>query len=93
MSWSRRFEDPIPLPDGRELVTLRDAAHYIERLPKKAQDLPHWQTAVRELLLCADRGGIMFMARAGMLQAIHHDRPAPVKPPRKKAARKMRIIR
>jgi hypothetical protein len=23
--WSRAFDDPIPLPDDRELVTLRDA--------------------------------------------------------------------
>jgi hypothetical protein len=29
VSWSSRFAEPIPLPDGRELVTLRDAAHYI----------------------------------------------------------------
>jgi hypothetical protein len=35
MPWSRRFDDPIPLPDGRELVTLRDAAEYITGLPKK----------------------------------------------------------
>jgi hypothetical protein len=25
--WQRRFDDPIPLPNGRELVTLRDAVH------------------------------------------------------------------
>jgi len=24
-----RFAEPTPLPDGRTLVTLRDAAHYI----------------------------------------------------------------
>jgi hypothetical protein len=23
--WDRTFDDPIPLPDGRELLTLRDA--------------------------------------------------------------------
>jgi hypothetical protein len=26
--WSARFDDPIVLPDGRELVTLRDAGDY-----------------------------------------------------------------
>jgi hypothetical protein len=26
--WQRRFDDPIPLPGGRELVTLEDAASY-----------------------------------------------------------------
>jgi hypothetical protein len=25
-SWSREFDDPIPLPRGRQLVTLQDAA-------------------------------------------------------------------
>jgi hypothetical protein len=32
--WSRPFEDPIPLPDGGQLVTLKDAADYIMNLPK-----------------------------------------------------------
>lgn len=37
--WSREF-DPIELPDGRELVTLRDAAAYITELPKKEAAAP-----------------------------------------------------
>jgi hypothetical protein len=32
MSWSRAFDDPIQLPDGRELVTLRHAAEYVQEL-------------------------------------------------------------
>ena len=32
--WSRRFDDPIPLLSGRQLVTLKDAADYIMKLPK-----------------------------------------------------------
>jgi hypothetical protein len=27
--WRRRFDEPIPLPRGRQLVTLRDAGNYI----------------------------------------------------------------
>ena len=34
MSWSSAFDDPIPLPRGRQLVTLKDAANYIQKLPK-----------------------------------------------------------
>ena len=49
--WSRRFDDPISLPGGRKLVTLRDAADYITSLPKKESDLPEWQTAI-EVLCC-----------------------------------------
>jgi len=33
--WKRRFDDPIPLPRGRQLVTLEDAGNYITKLPKK----------------------------------------------------------
>ena len=31
--WGRPFEDPVTA-NGRELVTLRDAANYIMKLPK-----------------------------------------------------------
>jgi hypothetical protein len=37
--WSRRFYDPINLPNGRKLVTLKDAAAYITGLPKTDQGL------------------------------------------------------
>ena len=36
--WSRTFADHIPLPDGGELRTLRDAANYIAKLPKREHD-------------------------------------------------------
>src|SRR4051794_29734605 len=41
-----RFEDHIVLPDGRKLVTLKDAADYVTKLPKKESELPEWQTAI-----------------------------------------------
>ncbi len=30
--WKRPFDDPIPLPDGRQLVTIEDAGNYITKL-------------------------------------------------------------
>ena len=42
MSWKRRFDDPIVLPDGRALVTLEDAGDYITMLPKADQQLDEW---------------------------------------------------
>jgi hypothetical protein len=36
--WHRRFDDPIRLPDGRQLVTLRDAGDYIVSLSKAEQN-------------------------------------------------------
>jgi hypothetical protein len=44
--WKRRFDNPIPLPRGRHIVTLEDAAKYIQKLPKAEQELAEWQAAV-----------------------------------------------
>ena len=55
--WQRKFEDPIPLPNGRQLVTLKDAADYIMKLPKTESDLPDWQVAIEALMLCSRGGG------------------------------------
>jgi len=41
-AWARPFDDPVLLPDGRELVTLRDAGDYITSLPKAEQNLDAW---------------------------------------------------
>ena len=70
--WRRKFEDPIPLPDGRQLVTLRDAADYITSLPKKESDLPEWQTAI-EVLMLVSRSGPTMMARIGMMWALNRN--------------------
>jgi hypothetical protein len=43
MGWQRKFSEPIPLPKGKPLVTLRDAATYITKLPKAEHDAPEWQ--------------------------------------------------
>lgn len=91
--WSRRFVEPIPLPGGGELVTLRDAGDYIARLPAKESAKPHWQTAIRELMMSAERGGILQLADWAMRQALAHGRPDPEKPPRKKVAKRYRIVR
>jgi hypothetical protein len=68
--WSTPFEDPIILPDGRQLLTLKDAADYINKLPKQESDLPEWQTAIEALMLCS-RGGPTMMARIGVMKALN----------------------
>jgi hypothetical protein len=72
LSWSSEFDDPIPLPNGRKLVTLKDAATYITALPKKESELPEWQTAIEVLMLCS-RGGDTMMARIGVMKALHRN--------------------
>jgi hypothetical protein len=42
MGWDRKFTEPIPLPKGKPLATLRDAALYITKLPKAEHDAEEW---------------------------------------------------
>jgi hypothetical protein len=53
--WQREFDDPIPPPRGRQLVTLQDVASYIMKLPKAEQNLGVWQTAISCLIGAARR--------------------------------------
>ena len=69
--WQRRFEDPIPLPRGRQLVTLKDAADYITRLPKAEHKTPEWQAATEALIMAAEKRGPLLHARVGMLRALN----------------------
>jgi hypothetical protein len=52
--WTREFDDPIPVSKGRQLVTLREAAVYIQKLPEAEQLLEEWQAAVEALLLVVE---------------------------------------
>jgi hypothetical protein len=54
-NWTRPFEDPIVLPDGRKLLTLKNAADYIMKLPKAEQKQEKWQTAVKVLIMAAEQ--------------------------------------
>jgi hypothetical protein len=45
------------LPGKRKLLTLRDAALYITKLPKAEHDAVDWQAAMEGLLLVAEHGG------------------------------------
>jgi hypothetical protein len=68
--WYRQFEEPIPLPRARHLVTLEDAARYIQKLPKAEQQLEEWQAAVEAMLLVVKHNGPTMMARIGVMQAL-----------------------
>jgi hypothetical protein len=73
--WSAKFNEPSPLPKGRQLVTLRDAGNYITKLPKAEHDAPEWQAAM-EALIVATLGGPTMLARIGIMRALnrHHVR-------------------
>jgi hypothetical protein len=57
--WKRRFDEPIPLPRGRQLVTLEDAGTYITKLP------------VEVLILVATSGGPTMFPRIGVIRALN----------------------
>ena len=69
MSWATKFDEPIPLPKGKPLVTLRDAALYITKVPKAEHDTPEWQAAMEALLLVAEHDGPTMLARIGVMRA------------------------
>jgi hypothetical protein len=87
--WSAPFE----LPNGRKLVTLEDARHYIAALPKTTQQRPEWQTAAKTLMRAAEGRRLLMFAYIGMMQALHTGKPEPPTTPRRKRAKKHRIIR
>ena len=72
--WSRKFEDAILLPDGRELITLKHAADYIMKLPKAEQKHEKWQVAVECLIMAAEGRGPLMHARIGVMQALNRDK-------------------
>lgn len=71
MPWSTPFEEPIILPNGRKLITLKDAAIYITKLPKAEHAAPEWQAATEALILVADLVGPTMFARIGIMRALN----------------------
>jgi hypothetical protein len=73
VSWNQRFFDPIILRGRKPLVTLRDAALYITKLPKAEHDAEEWQAAMAALMLVAGHDGPTMFARIGVMRALNRD--------------------
>jgi hypothetical protein len=69
--WKTPFDDPIPLPRGRRLVTLEDAAGYIQKLPKGDHKLEAWPTATGILIDAAEGRDSLMHARIGVMRALN----------------------
>jgi hypothetical protein len=89
--WHRPFNEPIVLPDGRELRTLIDAGRYVEKLPKRTHDRPEWQTATEMLLKAAEGRLPVMFAHIALLKALNAEKPPPE--PRRKPVKKYKVIR
>ena len=81
--WRRRFDGPIPLPRGRQLVTFEDAGEFITRLPKAEHEAPEWQAAMEALILVVTLGGPTMFARIGVMQALNRNAVREFNPDRK----------
>jgi hypothetical protein len=92
MAWFKRFVEPIVLPDGHELLTLRDAAKYISALPKTDHNAADWQVAMETLLLVAERDGPEMLARIAFMRALNGLGDAAPEP-QQKGAKVFRIVR
>jgi hypothetical protein len=66
-----RSNYPIPLPRGRQLVTLEDAGNHITELPEAVHEAKEWQAAVEALILVETLGGPTMFARIGIMRALN----------------------
>ena len=84
MSWSLRFAEPIVLPDGAKLATLRQAiAHLVKTIPAAERISPSFLTAAECLTNAGEHGGPVEFARIATLQALNRHAVRVFNPDRK----------
>ena len=70
--WSRKFDDPIELPDGKKLVTLKDAIEHLRKaVPKSDRNHPKVLTGATCLTNAAEGRDLIMHARIATLQALN----------------------
>ncbi len=70
--WQQRFDEPIELPGGGKIVTLKDAIAWLAKeVPKSEHGMKQVQAAAHCVTEAAENGGPMMFARMGMMQAIN----------------------
>lgn len=76
MTWSKHFDEPITLPNGRQLHALRDALQYISNeLPMAEYDSAEWQLAIEALMQVADSEAPPVLARVAIVNALNSEHP------------------
>ena len=70
MSWLTRFEIPIDLPNGRQALTLKDAADFLAALPEVESEQAQKESAMEALILCS-KGAFPELARVALLKALN----------------------
>ena len=86
MSWDQRFFEPIVLPDGLKLASLRDAiVHLVNTIPSSERAMPIVLTAAELITSAAEHGGPIEFARIATLRAINRHVERLFDPSRKEA--------
>lgn len=78
VNWSRRFEDPVPMPDGSTILTVGEAAQYATSLPTKIGKTGHGRARPVPSIRPEHGGPFVFIARISFYRAVHGDQPPPV---------------
>jgi hypothetical protein len=91
--WRRSFDDPIPVPCGRALITLEDAGNYITKLPKAEQGAAEWQAAIEALIRVATSGGANDACADRDAASVSVVTNNSARSPLRKATKKYRIVR
>jgi hypothetical protein len=72
VSWDSRFPEPIELPCGVRLASLRDAIiHLVNTVPSSERSTPVILTAAEMITSAAERGGPIEFARVATLRALN----------------------
>jgi hypothetical protein len=70
--WKRRFDEPIKLPGGGKLFTLRHAIAWLAKeIPQSEHGMKEVQTAARCITEAAENDGPMIFARIGVMRALN----------------------
>jgi hypothetical protein len=72
--WRSRFDAPIVLADGTELVTLRDAIrHLVDTVPARERKHPRVLVAATVLIDAAEGRDFMMHARIAVIRALNRN--------------------
>jgi hypothetical protein len=82
VSWLRKFSEPIVLPNGKKLVTLRDAIAWLAKSAPPSEHDTHEVQIAAHCVTEAAESPLVF-ARIAMLQAINRNKPREFAAPRK----------
>jgi hypothetical protein len=76
VSWDFRFDVPVILPNGKQLLTLGDARQHLLTIPKAeySDALGH---AAEALVMAAERRGPIMHANAALARLVYGPRPIP----------------